>query len=165
MCRYALRGQYKPHHACFRCRKAFKRRLLDDVNPGGVERPSVCPQCRSPMASMGLDFAPPRRTAARQWATLESLWSLGVTFHSCGCSGPGYRPRDPRAYVEFLKQIHGEYATQMGNWKSGRPPRGEEESLSRSQERAEALATWSARLDAVEREMRAHRARVPPRGR
>jgi hypothetical protein len=30
MCRYAIRGPYKIHYACFDCRKAFKQPSIED---------------------------------------------------------------------------------------------------------------------------------------
>ena len=33
MCRYAM-VSYKPHYACFNCRKTFKRRLFYDIRKG-----------------------------------------------------------------------------------------------------------------------------------
>ena len=30
MCRYAM-AKYKPHYACFNCRKTFKRKLMWDI--------------------------------------------------------------------------------------------------------------------------------------
>jgi DNA-directed RNA polymerase subunit RPC12/RpoP len=77
MCRYGLSGPYKEHYACFTCRKAFKRRLLEDVDPDGSDRPARCPQCGGPMANMGLDFAPPPMRDRRAWGVLSELWMVG----------------------------------------------------------------------------------------
>jgi hypothetical protein len=45
------------------------------------------------MVNAGFDVAIPRRRDKRGWRTLEATLRAGITFHSCGCSGPGYRPR------------------------------------------------------------------------
>ncbi|MCA9557527.1 MAG: hypothetical protein KC583_03080 [Myxococcales bacterium] len=103
MCRYA--APYKPHLACFACRKSFKRRLLTDVEGGGPDRPARCPQCGGPMANMGLDFAPPKQRDVKAWQVVESLFEAGQTFHSCGCSGPGYRPRDRAALRAYYLRL------------------------------------------------------------
>lgn len=83
MCRYGF-TEYKTHWACLPCRRTFKHYTSD------LER---CPSCREAMVDMGLDFQAPRRRAESQWRKLEMLVDAGIRFHSCGCSGPGYRPR------------------------------------------------------------------------
>lgn len=88
MCRYAL-SPYKTHYACFACRKSFKatdRRAHQDRKP--------CPQCGGTMTVMGKDFKATARQNVRQWRKVELLASHGLAFASCGCSGPGYAPRD-----------------------------------------------------------------------
>lgn len=80
MCRYG-ETHYKEHYACFQCRKAFR-----------YSRPTICPQCRKPLTAMGRDFHAPKHTAKEQWKVVELLAQRRITFHSCGCEGPGYRP-------------------------------------------------------------------------
>ena len=163
MCRYAM-IKYKPHFACFSCRKSFKRRLLSDVNKGGPHRPYRCPQCGGDMADMGLDFAPPKMTDVKAWVTLESLYEIGATFHGCGCSGPGYRPRDPKALHLFLQQRLSQYEQQArmveerplvppqpsanpepkGRW---RKPRW------RRMDREEARAYWNQKAESIRKEL------------
>jgi hypothetical protein len=97
MCRYGNYGPYKKHYACFACRKAFKRlqeyEWPDDQRPAeGEAVPAPCPECREPMADMGLDFKPPKRSATEHWVVVEFLFRRGVGYHSCGCGGPGFRP-------------------------------------------------------------------------
>lgn len=103
MCRYGS-SRYKPHYACFACRKVFRRRLRGDIGDVGPDRPFKCPQCAGEMADLGRDFAAPRQRDKRAWATVAQLYEIGETFHSCGCSGPGYRPRDPAALRVFLRE-------------------------------------------------------------
>ena len=70
------------------------------------------------MADMGLDFAPPKMSDHRAWKTLKSLYEVGMTFHGCGCSGPGYRPRDSKALIKFLEkrlQQYEQHAIQLDN--------------------------------------------------
>ena len=101
MCRYAMYGPYKRHMACFDCRKGFKRAPLGDWNCP-ADDPAPCPDCGRPMASMGLDFRPPPRRAVEHWAVVEHLFSFGFAYHSCGCSGPGYRPHRWEDVPAFL---------------------------------------------------------------
>lgn len=82
MCRYS--GPfYRTHFACFSCRKSFKS--------DGIE--VKCPQCCVNMARMGRDFHAPRKEAKGQWKKVQLLYDKGIVFDSCGCSGPGYRPK------------------------------------------------------------------------
>jgi hypothetical protein len=84
MCRYAT--PYKPHFVCLACRSSFKQSPLPPrVHP--------CPRCRTPMINAGFDLAVPRRRDKSAWEALEATLRAGLTFHSCGCGGPGYRPR------------------------------------------------------------------------
>lgn len=141
MCRYAV-TRYKPRYACFACRKAFKRRLAADVGHHGELLPARCPQCGLLMANMGLDFRAPKQDDEKAWATAGALFSVGITFHSCGCSGPGYRPRDPRALRAFLLGVREEYLATVQLWRR--------DERAAPDERARALELWSERLAAVE---------------
>jgi hypothetical protein len=145
MCRYAIHDDYKAHYACFACRKAFKRRNKADVNPAGPERPARCPQCGLLMANLGLDFQPPPRTAEKEWAVVASLWTVGITFHSCGCGGPGYRPRNSKDYRKFLETCQKDYEATLRSWLNTKPPHGGKQ----FRERENAIAVWTKAIDAV----------------
>ncbi|WP_224364266.1 hypothetical protein [Hyalangium versicolor] len=122
MCRYAMYGPYKQHYACFQCRKAFKWPLDARQRPPKEQSPEAvkCPQCGEPMAGMGLDFRPPRQRDTRQWQKVELLFLRGYTYHSCGCGGPGYRPRTLREVREFLASL-GPRSEGLGEGGSRRP--------------------------------------------
>jgi hypothetical protein len=140
MCRYAT-TRYKPHFACFTCHKAFKRRLKDDVDRAGDDHPARCPQCALLMADMGLDFAPPTIDDEKAWATLAALYSVGETFHSCGCNGPGYRPRDPSQLRSFFEERKKTYIEQLHAWSKEEAVTPERKAM-----RDAAIATWRERI-------------------
>lgn len=122
MCRYAM-VKYKPHYACFRCRKTFKRMLMWDINRDDKRKvPAKCPDCAGPVADMGKDFEAPPRKDTKAWSHLESLVSVGITFHSCGCSGPGYIPRDREALVAHFAAILAEYHKHLEFWRHRQEP-------------------------------------------
>ena len=105
MCRYA--APYKEHYACFTCRKVFKQPPTSDLPRSLVrdgDRTVVCPQCRSPMHDLGRDFKAPTQRNIKQWNKVECLYERGITFHSCGCSGPGPRPAKLRDIEPFLTE-------------------------------------------------------------
>ena len=145
MCRYALKV-YKPHYACFACRKMYRRRLKQDVDPAGPDRAPCCPQCRGPVADMGLDFAPPPSGDVKAWRVLEELYEVGETFHSCGCGGIGWRPRRPSERREFFEGLLTNYRQTLRAWQDS--DRG-------SKGRAEAIARWTKRIGRLESALRA----------
>jgi DNA-directed RNA polymerase subunit RPC12/RpoP len=104
MCRYGGEyGPYKQHYACFECRKSFKQPLDAHRPPEGERSGDVtCPQCGGPMHSMGLDFQAPPRRNTRQWEKVRILFAHGYAYHSCGCGGPGDRPRTLGEVPAFL---------------------------------------------------------------
>lgn len=119
MCRYSM-SSYKPHYACFTCKKTFKRRLLRDILDGytkGVEEtPATCPECNGLMADMGLDFKSPKKKDIKAWDHMATLYSVDITFHSCGCSGPGYIPNDTEQLKEHFKNIKKTYLEHQYFW-------------------------------------------------
>ncbi|WP_288374914.1 hypothetical protein [Chryseobacterium culicis] len=64
-----------------------------------------CPECSSPMADLGKDFKAPKKTAVKEWKIIESLFKTGKYFHTCGCDGIGYIPKNPSDYKIYLKTI------------------------------------------------------------
>lgn len=112
MCRYALFGPYKEHYACFSCRKMFRRPSRHGLlypPPVGQVPVAPCPDCGQPMRDMGRDFKAPKRSDVEQWKKVVLLYTHGYTFHSCGCDGPGPRPKRLKDVAPFLaKQRHRE---------------------------------------------------------
>jgi hypothetical protein len=96
MCYVKIHG--KPHHACFSCRKVFRP-------TGEVFARGTCPECRRPLASMGICFKAPRQADVRQWRKVEILYKQGYTYRwesCCPGHGPGFRPRTLAEIPEFL---------------------------------------------------------------
>ncbi|AKP52727.1 hypothetical protein [Cyclobacterium amurskyense] len=119
MCRYAM-SSYKSHYACFACRKTFKRRLLEDIlggySKGIQETPAKCPECGEIMADMGLDFEAPKKKDVNAWNHISNLYKVDITFHSCGCTGPGYIPNDTEALIKHLSKIKDTYLVHQHFW-------------------------------------------------
>ena len=69
----------------------------------------LCPQCRGAMAHVGLDIKAPKMSDKAAWKALQGSYSLGYTFGSCGCSGPGFVPTDKNEYKDFLEHKLAEY--------------------------------------------------------
>ncbi len=100
MCRYAFAGPYRQPYACFDCRKCFHVAMNWERTPLQAVTHS-CPECGQPMHSMGLDFKAPRRHDIRQWRKVQTLYTHGFTYASCGC-GAGYRPKRLSELPTFL---------------------------------------------------------------
>ncbi len=119
---------YKPHYACFNCRKTFKRRLMADVKKGEASVfEAKCPQCGEFMVNMGLDFESPKKDDIKKWEHIKSLFSVGITFHSCGCSGPGYIPNSKEKLVEYFEGIKKRYLENMDFWRTRIEPTTKQE--------------------------------------
>lgn len=106
MCRYGMHT-YKEPFACFDCRKSFKQINSCELpmcrRPAeGEPRVVPCPQCGKPMADMGHDFKAPATRDVKQWEKVRVLFQHGFAFHSCGCGGPGYRPKHLREVEAFV---------------------------------------------------------------
>lgn len=127
MCRYAMLA-YKPHYACFECRKTFKRKLLWDINRDDKRSVEAkCPQCGELMANMGLDFESPKKNDIKKWNHTKSLYTVGITFHSCGCSGPGYIPNTNEKLAAYFQELIQEYHRQLTFWRERIAPTNEAE--------------------------------------
>ncbi len=119
MCRYAMTN-YKPHYACFQCRKTFKRRLANDIlrnnDISKDQKSAKCPDCGSLMANMGLDFESPKKKDSKAWEHTYKLYKVGITFHSCGCSGPGYIPSNQEDLISHFIKIKTKYLEHQKFW-------------------------------------------------
>lgn len=122
MCRYAMYGPYKRKFACFACRKMFRQTdesrmaqkpRLDEQG----QRIALCPQCGARMHNMGLDFCVPKQSDLEQWKKVEKLFDAGIIFSSCGCGGPGPRPRRLKEVDDFLRQREEERAEEQRQWR------------------------------------------------
>ena len=131
MCRYGL--SYKLHYACFECRKTFKRRLLIDVDrntkftKAWENKSYKCPECGGLTADMGLDFESPKKADLKAWNHIKDLYQTGITFHSCGCAGPGYIPKNKESLIEFLKEKRVIYIEHRRFWATRTEPKTESE--------------------------------------
>jgi hypothetical protein len=86
-----------------------------------------CPQCGELMANMGLDFASPPSTRIKEWHHLKTLYSVGITFHSCGCTGPGYIPKDKESLIQYFKAILRDYHLSLSFWRQRIEPQSKRE--------------------------------------
>jgi DNA-directed RNA polymerase subunit RPC12/RpoP len=127
MCRYAT-SLYKPHYACFNCRKTFKRRLMSDINRGeDTKLAAKCPECSELMANMGKDFESPKKSDFKKWAHLKNLYTVGITFHSCGCTGPGFIPNSKEQLISYFENLQRDYFKEIEFWRNRIEPESKRE--------------------------------------
>ena len=86
-----------------------------------------CPQCGELMANMGLDFESPKKENIKEWNHIKNLYSVGITFHSCGCIGPGYIPKDNERLIAFFEERFNDYNKQLVFWRNRIEPTTEKE--------------------------------------
>lgn len=85
---------YTVAHACFACRKSFKR---------DPQRDHACPECEGPLHWMGRAFKPPRKLDEEQWAKVQALYEAGFRFHRYGGNYPPL-PERLREVEEFVRR-------------------------------------------------------------
>lgn len=129
MCKYAM-TPYKDHYVCFECQKTFKRRLWLDIRKGKKENsPAKCPQCGAQMANMGKDFESPKQKDDKAWKHLQNLYAVGITYFSCGCTGPGYIPQDHEALLRYFEEIKVDYLNELEFWRKRIEPETKQERI------------------------------------
>jgi len=91
---------YRPHLACFACRKKFHYDKWSKLK-GRLEH--LCPECKQPLHDMGWDFKAPRKNDKKQWEKVRILYTKGIRWKSpiCGCYGPGHHFRTLREAKEY----------------------------------------------------------------
>jgi hypothetical protein len=102
---------------------------------------SKCPQCGTTMADLGLDFKPPPTADLRAWARIRGLLNVGLTWHTCGCSGPGFIPSNATDYNAYLERRARLFASRLKDVQN-------RESLDAATRTREAQY-WSGLLNAV----------------
>lgn len=85
-------------HACFDCRKSWKR---------DAEREQACPECQKPLALMGRTFRAPANRKLDQWEKVRRLWNAGFRFWSYRSFPNAERlPDDLRDVDSFISRSH-----------------------------------------------------------
>lgn len=59
-----------------------------------------------------------KRPICKKWAHLKSLYSVGITFHSCGCTGPGYIPNTTEKLIAYFEELKVEYFKNIEFWRN-----------------------------------------------
>jgi hypothetical protein len=108
----------KLQHAFHRkeLREALEKKLGTSIEAMRLEMRDIvsrCPQCRAPMADLGLDFKPPRESNVKAWKRIAAMYRLGHAWHTCGCNGPGFVPIDATGFADYLRSREELYASRL----------------------------------------------------
>lgn len=135
------------HRAALARREAELGVRLDDLQAEYRDTAHRCPDCGEPMVDMGLDFKAPRQSDAKSWRILRGMYQVGHVFHTCGCDGPGYIPRNRSQYRSYLEERRHGYREQLERIQNS-------EALS-TEAKCEAGDYWVERISRLEVELAA----------
>ncbi|WP_240751461.1 hypothetical protein [Flagellimonas onchidii] len=110
--------------------------------------PSKCPECGNLMANMGLDFESPKKSDVKAWVHTKNLYESGITYHSCGCSGPGHVPKDKKRLIAFLDKLKLEYIEHRRFWSNRIEPQNQNGKDKVNLDKA--VKYWSEKIDLLE---------------
>lgn len=102
-----------------------------------------CPNCGSEMNNIGLDFKAPKNNKIKEWRIAKSLYKIGNTFHTCGCDGPGYIPRNLTDHLNNMYKISAVYQKKLNQRNIDFSP----------SELKEYLFYWKSKLDLISAEI------------
>jgi hypothetical protein len=122
-----------------------ERALYEELNNNFVCREIKCPECGGHMADLGLDFKSPRKTAVKEWKIIEGLYTIGMSFYSCGCNGPGYIPRHPRDYEAYLNKVLQGYENHIAHFQN--------QTLQECRDKLRSIHYWNERAELVRTEL------------
>jgi hypothetical protein len=118
---------------------------LDELESRYRDAAFNCPECKQPMANLGLDFKAPRKSDIRAWKAIQKVYRLGHAFQTCGCNGPGYVPASEHEYQDYLELMRETYINHAKNYESS--------SGTNSEDRKAAAIYWRSRVAAIESAM------------
>jgi hypothetical protein len=98
------------------------------------------------MADMGLDFKSPPMNDVKAWQHLRTLFQVSITFHSCGCSGPGHAPADATELAKVLLERKEGYVRNLRLWLNKAGPTTKKE----FEKQQEAVAYWTEQVHNIE---------------
>ncbi len=63
----------------------------------------------------------------KAWEHIERLYSVGITFHSCGCQGPGYIPNNKEMLIKYYDDKIFNYNKELVFWRKRIEPTNQSE--------------------------------------
>ena len=76
--------------------------LVEYLTEKYKNRKEKCPDCGLIMTDLGLDFKAPKKDKVKEWQIIQGLYKSGKVFHTCGCDGIGFVPKNERDYKDYL---------------------------------------------------------------
>lgn len=94
MCRYStFETNYRPVMICLDCQIGWKGQPTGMWSNPKWQSSNKCGRCGNDGINMGFDFHTPRKNNKNQWRKIKLMLENNEPFHSCGCNGPGLKPR------------------------------------------------------------------------
>jgi len=90
--------EYLVAHACFICRKSYKRRV------NNVDIKHHCPECNNEMYAMGRSFKAPKTSDLKQWKKVQLLYAEGFRFVGSGYHEGENLPKSLSEVDAFLRR-------------------------------------------------------------
>jgi hypothetical protein len=122
-----------------------ERVQFEEFDKNFMSREIKCPQCGGYMVDLGLDFRSPKQTAVKEWRIIEGLYTIGKSFYSCGCDGPGYIPNNPKDYEAYLNKVLHDYESNITSFQN--------QPLKECRDKSKRIAYWSERVAVVKEEL------------
>lgn len=132
-----------------KCKKVSERQALetqyattvDQIESDYQEKISVCPDCGGVLVNLGMDTKAPQKNNVKEWAILEGMYQMGISFQSCGCQAMGFVPHNISDYKEYLNDHLAHYTHRKIDAEN-------DTSLSAFQ-RHERASYWQERIDKI----------------
>ena len=99
-------------HACFACRKVFKKptrygRVPSKGSPSPQPPQFTCPQCKAPLVNMGHEFRAPPMSDEAEWSRIDECLAKGVSY----AIPTRRKPSRKKVVTRALKRVLGFDAT------------------------------------------------------
>jgi len=99
----------KLQHACFNCRKSWKKEIPDVFWETYTEKEELqvkypCPECGKTLNVMGKNFRAPKKEKIKEWKVVEKLFRNGFRFMENGHRKSPDLPTKISEIKDFLKE-------------------------------------------------------------
>lgn len=116
---YIQERPYKSKYICCNCRKAFKRKVANDIK-GLTEdaKPAKCPDCGNETYWIGPKFRPPKSTDIKKWNSIEVMMKIGL-LNFIGWSNNNIPiPEGKKSLNDLLISLRDDYQINIRKWLS-----------------------------------------------
>lgn len=114
---YSQERPYKSKYICTHCRKAFKRKVLSDINREQTEEKAPkCPECGRITSWIGPKFRPPKKDDLKAWQSVGVLYDLGLLTYIGWANNDIEIPNSKKGLKDLLIQLKEDYERNVRGW-------------------------------------------------